>query len=213
VTRVLIVAASAVTRAGLEAVLADQPDLEVVAAVAALNEIGTSVEALEPDAVLVDVEAPEHLPLDHRFGSYGSRDIALVLLADDADASLSAEALHSAAHAVLPRDASPDEIAAAIHAAAQGLIVLHPGSVRSLLPSLERVPVSRSAAPVETLTAREIEILGMLAEGSGNKQIAHQLGISEHTVKFHVGSIMGKLGAGSRTEAVTVGVRHGLIMV
>jgi DNA-binding NarL/FixJ family response regulator len=67
--------------------------------------------------------------------------------------------------------------------------------------------------PREQLTAREIEVLTMLAEGEGNKQIARRLGISEHTVKFHVGSILGKLNASSRTEAVTAGLRQGLIVL
>ena len=67
--------------------------------------------------------------------------------------------------------------------------------------------------PVQPLTPREVEVLHMLAEGLGNKTIARRLGISEHTVKFHVGSIFSKLNASSRTEAVTVGVRQGLVML
>jgi DNA-binding CsgD family transcriptional regulator len=70
-----------------------------------------------------------------------------------------------------------------------------------------------SAPPAQQLTPREIEVLGMLAEGLGNKTIARRLGISEHTVKFHVGSILAKLDASSRTEAVTLGARRGLIML
>jgi DNA-binding CsgD family transcriptional regulator len=70
-----------------------------------------------------------------------------------------------------------------------------------------------SAPPTQPLTPREIEVLGMLAEGLGNKTIARRLGISEHTVKFHVGSILAKLDASSRTEAVTLGARRGLIML
>jgi DNA-binding NarL/FixJ family response regulator len=65
----------------------------------------------------------------------------------------------------------------------------------------------------EALTPREIEVLRLLAEGVGNKEIASRLGLSEHTVKFHVASIMGKLGAESRTEAVTMGIRHGIILI
>jgi DNA-binding CsgD family transcriptional regulator len=69
------------------------------------------------------------------------------------------------------------------------------------------------APPAQPLTPREIEVLGMLAEGLGNKTIARRLGISEHTVKFHVGSILARLDASSRTEAVTLGARRGLIMI
>jgi DNA-binding CsgD family transcriptional regulator len=83
-------------------------------------------------------------------------------------------------------------------------------SVLSALPSTAR---DLPAAPQQALTPREIEVLAMLADGVGNKTIAWRLGISEHTVKFHVGSILAKLNASSRTEAVTLGIRQGLIML
>jgi DNA-binding NarL/FixJ family response regulator len=85
--------------------------------------------------------------------------------------------------------------------------VLQPGDLDGLLVN------PQPASLAEPLTPREAEVLGMLAEGHSNKSIAHRLGISEHTVKFHVTSIMGKLNAGSRTEAVTQGIRQGLIML
>jgi len=100
---------------------------------------------------------------------------------------------------VLPLSASPQELAAAIEAVAAGLLVTH--------------PATRSAPVLEELTPREIEVLRLLADGDGNKTIAYRLGISEHTVKFHVSSILAKLGAGSRTEAVTLGLRRGLILL
>jgi DNA-binding NarL/FixJ family response regulator len=98
---------------------------------------------------------------------------------------------------------------AAIEAAAAGLTVLHPGDLHALLPA----PRAISADSGEALTPRELEVFAMLAEGAGNKQIAWKLGISEHTVKFHVASIMSKLQATSRTEAVSIGIRKGLIML
>ena len=100
-----------------------------------------------------------------------------------------------------------------MQAAAAGLIVLHHESTAAILPLLSAAARPIPTAGGETLTPREIEVLGMLAEGEGNKQIARRLGISEHTVKFHVGSILAKLGAATRTEAVTLGLRGGLIMV
>jgi DNA-binding CsgD family transcriptional regulator len=81
------------------------------------------------------------------------------------------------------------------------------------LPLLPTPARAVPAPPAQPLTPREIEVLGMLAEGLGNKTIARRLGISEHTVKFHVGSILAKLDASSRTEAVTLGARRGLIML
>ena len=112
----------------------------------------------------------------------------------------------------MPRAASADEIMLAIEAVVAGLVVLHPDRVEAL----RRVWPGRDRSDRvvrESLTARETEVLIMMAEGLGNKSIAARLGISEHTVKFHVASIFTKLKAGSRTEAVAIGVRRGLIMI
>ena len=92
--------------------------------------------------------------------------------------------------------------------------MLHPDVISVLLPVLPSAEqIVDTATPVQALTPREIEVLGMLAEGLGNKAIAKRLIISEHTVKFHVSSIFTKLNASSRTEAVTLGARQGLIML
>jgi DNA-binding NarL/FixJ family response regulator len=88
-------------------------------------------------------------------------------------------------------------------------VALHPDALR---PRASR-PVRSEPDPAQALTVREIEVLGMLAEGLGNKAIALRLGISTHTAKFHVASILAKLGAGGRTEAVTIGMRRGLLMI
>ncbi|MBS1831500.1 MAG: response regulator transcription factor [Acidobacteria bacterium] len=98
----------------------------------------------------------------------------------------------------LPETVTAEELAAALRAVQAGLIVSHPDLVRR-------------NGTVEVLTPREIEVLSRLAEGSPNKIIAHELGISDHTVKFHVAQILAKLGAGSRTEAVTAGLRLGIV--
>jgi DNA-binding NarL/FixJ family response regulator len=113
----------------------------------------------------------------------------------------------------LPRHASSEEIVAAIEAVAAGLVVLHPEAMTSLRPASLARRGAVAAVADQRLTAREIEILGLIAEGLGNKAIAARLRISDHTVKFHIASIFAKLGAGSRTEAVTIGVRQGLIMI
>lgn len=115
----------------------------------------------------------------------------------------------------LPRDAGAEEIVAAILAAASGLTVLDRGLAQEALAGLARGQVD--AQPVneqeEPLTAREREVLQLLAQGIPNKQIAQRLSISEHTVKFHVSAIMTKLGAASRTEAVTTAARRGLLLL
>ena len=109
--------------------------------------------------------------------------------------------------AVLPRSATRGQIVAAIHAVAAGLLVQHPDLVSPGPPRDVR------ALSVQPLTEREIQVLGMLSQGLANKNIAFQLGISEHTVKFHVSSIFSKLNVSSRTEAVTLGARLGLVLL
>jgi len=122
-----------------------------------------------------------------------------------------AVALRSGVKAVLPHETTAAEIVAAVQAAAAGLVVLPPDTVDSLLPAA--APTRAPHEPRAALTPREIEVLRMLVEGLGNKEIAWRLGISEHTVKFHIASIFNKLDVSTRTEAVTAGVRQGLILL
>lgn len=207
-TRVLIVAPSAVVRAGLESLLAGSPTLEVVGSAPGLDALPARVASLHPDVILIELERER----DPELGLLASL-APIVLLGDESDSAAVTEALRHGVRAVLPREAAAEEIVAAVEAAAAGLLALHPTTADTLLPLLGPLSRSPTTAGAETLTPREIEVLGMLAEGAGNKLIARRLGISEHTVKFHVGSILAKLNASSRTEAVTLGVRQGLIML
>ena len=135
-----------------------------------------------------------------------------MILDEEAVAEKSAEGLRAGIRSVLPRDVTPDQLIAAVQAAAAGLVVLHPSETDALFPraSPEQQSIMELAEP---LTRREREVLQMLASGLGNKEIAARLNISEHTAKFHVASILGKLGAGSRTEAVALGIRRGLVLL
>jgi DNA-binding NarL/FixJ family response regulator len=128
------------------------------------------------------------------------RDAPVIALLDD-PATQAAAALRSGARAVLRRDASPIELVSAIEAVGAGLVVLHP----------DAVPKPAASNAGEPLTRREREILTLLADGLGNKVIAARLGISDHTVKAHVGAIFDKLHVGTRAEAVALGLRLGLI--
>jgi DNA-binding NarL/FixJ family response regulator len=128
----------------------------------------------------------------------------VAIVADEVDAR---EALAAGARAALPRDADGESLAAALRAAVQGLVVLDESFVAALL---------RDAPPpapdlVESLTPREIEVLQLLSQGLPNKGIAQRLGISDHTVKFHVNAILGKLGVQSRGEAIVQAIRLGLV--
>jgi DNA-binding NarL/FixJ family response regulator len=138
---------------------------------------------------------------------------AIVLLTDIPQGPrLTNEVLRAGVRAILPREATTAEIVAAIEAAAAGLFVLHQETIDAVLR--DEPPQERAlSSTLHILSQREVEVLSMIAEGLGNKTIAWRLGISEHTVKFHVGSIFNKLNATSRTEAVTLGIRQGLIMI
>jgi NarL family two-component system response regulator YdfI len=215
VTRVLVAAPSAVVRAGLEALVASSPNLTVVGKVASMEAATQASESLLPDVVLVEHEWDDEtlVPGLLALGA-GGHIPAVVVLTENPAVLWAAVALRSRVRAILPREATAAEIIASVEGAAAGLVVLHPAIADAALAAFAAAPVAAgAAAPVQLLTPREVEVLHMLAEGLGNKTIARRLGISEHTVKFHVGSIFSKLDASSRTEAVTVGVRQGLIML
>lgn len=204
--RVSVIAASAVARAGLEALLRDDGRFVVMSGGPALP--GVALSAQPADVALIDV--PENRSISSLLRT--GEGPAQVLLADNLSRAELRHALHNGARAILGRDSSPQEITAAIAAAAAGLTALGLEQMDALLPtSPERF---ESAGVVgEQLTPREVEVLGLLAEGAGNKEIAQRLNLSEHTVKFHVSSILAKLGAATRTEAVARGVRQGLILI
>jgi two-component system, NarL family, response regulator YdfI len=214
VIRVLITARSTIARTGLEALLATRATLVAVGSTPDIVSFMPQVEAQQPDVVLLELEAFDDEALASLQAlNASSRPPACVVLTDDAPGGWAAEVLRAGIRAILPRQASGSEIVAAVEAAAAGLVVLHRDLVDSLLPAVSSHARDLPAPTQQALTPREIEVLGMIAEGLGNKTIAWRLGISEHTVKFHVGSIFAKLNASSRTEAVTLGIRQGLILL
>ena len=212
--RVLITASSEIMGAGLEALLAMSPGLVTVGRWQDIASLAPQVEAQQPDIVLWELELSDDdtLAILEALAA-GPHPPAFVVLTDDVHGTWAAEALRTGVQAILPRQAQAREIVAAIEAAAVGLVALHRDTIESLLPMLSSAPRVLPGSTQQALTPREIEVLSMLAEGMGNKTIAWRLGISEHTVKFHLGSIFTKLNASSRTEAVTLGIRQGLIMV
>lgn len=195
-TRIFIVAPTPALRAGLRAMLAGE-GIEVV------GEAPAAGVAAGADVVLVAGDDPGAAAR----ALAGEEGAALVVLGDDARLPGLLRALPLRGWAVLGPDAGPEELRAAVGAAAQGLVAV-PRQLAEQLAGPRAVP---GDAPAEPLTAREAEVLTLLSEGLPNKQIALRLQISEHTVKFHIASIFAKLGAGSRTEAVSIGARQGLI--
>jgi len=196
----MIAAASPVLRAGLESLAASSGAIELLGAFPDL----ASLDALRPDVVLATLP-PDRVPLPANGGGP-----AFVLLTGEAPPAWTPDALRAGVRALLRRDAPAAEILAALDAAAAGMAVIDPHDLESLLPAASTV-----AATTENpaLTARELEVLRMMAEGAANKAIAWKLNISENTVKFHVASVLAKLHASTRTEAVTVGIRRGLVLL
>ena len=213
--RVLVAATDSIVRAGLESILRTSSDMSVVGVASDPDTLVALITAQSPDVVLMELGLQDEEPVSEKLVALSTlTEVAIVLLGDTFQGDWITEALRLGVRAVLPRRATTEEILQAVLAAAAGLVVLHPDAIDLLLPVLSSVtqPVDE-ASLVQALTPREIEVLGMLAEGLGNKAIARRLSISEHTVKFHVSSIFTKLNARSRTEAVTLGARQGLIML
>ena len=206
VIRVLIVSPTSGTRRALEQVVARDPGLVLLAG-------ADSPES--PDVIVLDSGPESHLPLPMRLERRPNRDpTPVVVLLDDLDGEAGARALRAGARSVLPRHASPEEIGAAVRAAAAGLASLPAALAAAVLDDKSR---DGTAAPIETgdraLTPREREILTLLGEGLVNKEIGVRLGISEHTVKSHLAAMYEKLEASNRAEAVAVGLRRGLVML
>jgi len=212
VIRVFIVAASTLVRAGLQNVLADSR-FDIAGSAANLESLSERLADLETDVVLIETPADGHEEL---LDALAVRDIisdyATIVLADQVSPSWTAEALRAGIRAVLPSDVSPEQLRAALEATAAGLVVMHPREASAAFPAPAATAAPLSELP-EPLTRRESEVLQMLAGGLANKEIAARLSISDHTVKFHVASILGKLGASTRTEAVSIGIRQGLVLL
>jgi two-component system, NarL family, response regulator YdfI len=209
-TRVLIKASSRLAQAGLQSLLSSHAALQVVEDLA---ENARGVESQSPpDVLLVEANTLAD-PAAREAIDWAGEGGSVVLLVRNPALEPLAEALRAGVKAVLPSGMDEAEIVAAIEAAAAGLVVLDAAGIETFLNAPSAVTRGSSENLVEPLTRREVEVLQLVAAGLGNKEVAARLKISEHTVKFHVASLMGKLGAGSRTEAVTLGIRHGLILI
>ena len=206
--RVQVMASSPTVRAGLEALLREDPRF----ALSAASHPGASKMRVErgPEVVLAETASiAQFLAPRVRFSRQD--DPPMVLLVDRLPRAELCRALRSGVRAVLSREAGGTQILAAVEAVAAGLTVLSGGDLDALLPLAESSYEDEIAG--ESLSARELEVLALLAEGLGNKDIAARLAISEHTVKFHVSAILGKLSATTRGEAVARGIRQGLVII
>ncbi|MDP1779967.1 MAG: response regulator transcription factor [Anaerolineales bacterium] len=198
--RVTIVSPNHALRVGLRGMLAGHPEISVIGESVNLDNINET----ETEVVLFASVSSAFL-LD------GKMDYAILFLTEGVESVRPLLNSKVRTWGLLSTDTTEDELAAAIHAVGQGLWVGAPGLVEGLLRFQRAGESSGEESLIEPLTAREKEVLQLMAQGLANKQIALALAISEHTVKFHLSSLYAKLGISSRTEAVRRGIELGLI--
>ena len=196
--QVAVIAAYASVRAGLRTLLHDADQIGIV-------------EESEAGVILYDAGGDDDLA--RLITTVSARGAALVVLSDNRADAAQLAGCDLPGWALLLRDAEKGDLIGAIRAAAAGLIVLDRSLASLLIPGVTTPTIRNSEIPEESLTPREREVLQLMAQGLPNKIIAFRLGISLHTVKFHVASILAKLGAASRTEAVTLGARRGHVLL
>jgi len=203
--RILVADDHPMLREGLIAVLSTRPEFEVVGEAQDGEETLRQAQRLRPDIVLLDLEMPklDGVAVLRTLKERNPGTRALVFTAYDTDERI-AGALRAGAGGYLLKGASRQEIFDAVRTVHAGGTLLGPEAARFIL---ER----GGPGEAEGLTPRELEVLGLLASGLSNARIARELYISERTVKFHVSSILSKLGARNRTEAARIAARRGLI--
>jgi DNA-binding NarL/FixJ family response regulator len=206
--RVLVVSQNQLAQFGLGALVEQAEGLDVVAAVAP-GGAADAVLRLRPDAILVDGGASRSALREFLEAVADAHRVPILVLTDSAAAG--AEALAGGAAAVLSPDTGPAVLVAAVGAAVGGLVVLDRGLADGLVST--PTDIDETLRPTERLTPRESQVLQLLAQGLTNTEIGSRLEVSEHTAKFHVGAVLGKLGARSRAEAVAVASRLGWITV
>ena len=204
-THVLILANDPLARAGLAALLADEPTISIAGQSSSDADLDAMLAAFQPDVLLWDLgwTPDSQIAWLSQFVEEHSLPVVALLAVE----SLAGMVRAAGARGLLPRTSTASQMAAALHAVVQGLLVFD----ATLLAAPSPIPTEFDL--VEPLSARELEVLRHLAEGLSNKEIARAIGVSEHTAKFHVNAILGKLGAQSRTEAVVKATRAGLILL
>ena len=207
--RILVADDHPMLREGLVAVLSTQPDFEVVGEAADGSETVRLAERQKPDVILLDLEMPnlDGVATLERLRDVGSETRTIVFTAYDTDERILG-ALRAGARGYLLKGASRAEIFDAIRTVHSGGSLLGPVVTTRLLEHIERDDEQERS---NSLTPRELEVLALLARGRKNSEIADSLFVSERTVKFHVSSILGKLGAENRTEAARIAARRRLV--
>lgn len=206
--RILVVDDHPIVRDGLTAVLSTQPDFEIVGEASNGEEALAQIQNCSPNILLLDLEMPilDGVQTLQKMRDGNTIIPTIVFTAFDTDDRI-VEAVRVGAQGYLLKGAPRDELFNAIRVVNAGGSLLQPIIASKLMDRLSQP----ESTMVESLTGREQEVLLLLARGLPNKIIASELVITERTVKFHVSSIIGKLGASNRTEAVALAVEHGLV--
>ena len=208
--RIVVADDHPVVRDGLVAILSTQPDFEIVAEAADGAQAAEMVRTLQPDVLLLDLEMPvmDGVAVLKLLRQEGATTRVIVFTAFDTDERI-LDAVQAGAQGYLLKGAPRDELFNAVRVVQGGGSLLQPIVASKLLRQVSSE--QRTETVADALTARELDVLRLLAQGQQIKEIAAQLVISERTVKFHVSSILGKLGAGNRTEAVRIAAQQGLV--
>ncbi len=210
VIRVLVVDDHTVVRKGLCALLATEPDIDVVGEAGDGREAVARAADLRPDVVVMDLEMPGVSGVEAiRRLRADDPDARVVVLTSHSVDALLLPAVHAGALGYVLKSSRPDEVVRAIRMAAEGRTVLDPGVARRLLREVARD--GSSTIHHEALTERERDVLRLVAHGLSNRMIGSRLGISDATVRTHVGRVLAKLGIESRTQAALYALRVGLV--
>ena len=202
----------ALVRSGIRDFLQQDESLQIIAEAGNGDQALALAQSLRPDVLVLDIQMPGKTGIEvaKAVREIGLNMGILILTAYD-DEPYILGALQAGANGYVLKTAEPDELVAAVHAVFEGKSVLHPDLMQKMMQHF----VNRVAAPenpiADALTTREIEVLRMVARGFTNKAIATQLGISDRTVQGHLANVFGKLHAQSRTDAVMIGLRLGLV--
>jgi DNA-binding NarL/FixJ family response regulator len=211
--QISLYAASPARRSRLSKLAAKDHEHRAIRVVGSLEALRHLLSDRAAQILIGDLATPSEATAFVRFLEHSPGVLGAVALTDAPEARWVGAALAAGANAIITREPSSDELWLALNAAEAGMVLLHPSSARALTARSLHAQAFVDEDEVEELTARERQVLRLLGDGLGNKEIAARLAISEHTAKFHISSILGKLSAASRTEAVSQGIKRGLIPI
>ncbi|HHY93125.1 MAG TPA: response regulator transcription factor [Firmicutes bacterium] len=210
--RILVVDDHPLVRSGIKKIVELEDDIEIVGEAGTAREAVAEVEAVRPDVVLMDLDLPDVSGVEATREikeKYPTVGVVALTIHDDRDYLL--EMVRAGAEGYVLKDVEPGGLVSAIRAVREGNSYISPPAAKKLLGEFNRLSTGEPEDKVDGLTAREQEVLCLIARGQSNKEIGTTLAISEKTVKNHVTSIFRKIGVDDRTEAALYAIRRGLV--